>query len=165
MSIHSEADLDWVAEELNDPPRRRLEFRKPIELIEGLLLQRPLESADPYIERHGRTGGVSPTRPTIVAGMSEREPTAEKLHPKLEAIRSRAVERGRTVQMVHSTELVVEGERSPGFLAQSVTFLLGLVGMRRAIEAPETQQPYKLVYSMNSNGRVHKEQLWAPHRI
>lgn len=39
LSIHSAADLDWVAAELNDRPRKRLEFRKPIELIEGLLLQ------------------------------------------------------------------------------------------------------------------------------
>jgi IS30 family transposase len=39
LSIHSAADLDWVAQELNDRPRKRLEFRKPIELIEDLLLQ------------------------------------------------------------------------------------------------------------------------------
>jgi IS30 family transposase len=39
LSIHTAADLDWVAQELNDRPRKRLEFRKPIELIEGLLLQ------------------------------------------------------------------------------------------------------------------------------
>ncbi|MDZ4353675.1 MAG: IS30 family transposase, partial [Arthrobacter sp.] len=39
LSIHSATDLDWVAQELNDRPRKRLEFRKPIELIERLLLQ------------------------------------------------------------------------------------------------------------------------------
>ncbi|MEC5193435.1 hypothetical protein RCH17_003743, partial [Arthrobacter sp. MP_M7] len=39
LSIHSAEDLDWVAQELNDRPRKRLEFKKPIELIEGLLLQ------------------------------------------------------------------------------------------------------------------------------
>lgn len=39
LSIHSVEDLDWVAQELNDRPRKRLEFRKPIELFEGLLLQ------------------------------------------------------------------------------------------------------------------------------
>ncbi|MGZ9190231.1 MAG: IS30 family transposase, partial [Nitrospira sp.] len=39
LRIHSATDLDWVAQELNDRPRKRLEFRKPIELIEGLLLQ------------------------------------------------------------------------------------------------------------------------------
>lgn len=33
LSIHSAADLDWVAAELNDRPRKRLEFKKPIELI------------------------------------------------------------------------------------------------------------------------------------
>ncbi|WP_343317548.1 IS30 family transposase [Arthrobacter sp. TMP15] len=39
LSIHSAQDLDWVAAELNDRPRKRLEFKKPIELIEPLLLQ------------------------------------------------------------------------------------------------------------------------------
>ncbi|MET4097558.1 IS30 family transposase [Arthrobacter sp. UYCu712] len=39
LSIHSATDLDWVAQELNDRPRKRLEFRKPVELFEGLLLQ------------------------------------------------------------------------------------------------------------------------------
>ena len=39
LSIHSAEDLDWVAQELNDRPRKRLEFTKPIELIEKLLLQ------------------------------------------------------------------------------------------------------------------------------
>jgi IS30 family transposase len=39
LGIHSAADLDWVAQELNDRPRKRLKFRKPIELIEDLLLQ------------------------------------------------------------------------------------------------------------------------------
>jgi transposase InsO family protein len=39
LGIHSAADLDWVAQELNDRPRKRLAFRKPIELIEDLLLQ------------------------------------------------------------------------------------------------------------------------------
>ena len=29
LSVHSEADLDWVATELNDRPRKRLGFRKP----------------------------------------------------------------------------------------------------------------------------------------
>ena len=39
LSIHSAEDLDWVAQELNDRPRKRLAFTKPIELIEKLLLQ------------------------------------------------------------------------------------------------------------------------------
>jgi len=39
LSVHSEADLDWVAQELNDRPRKRLAFKKPIELIGDLLLQ------------------------------------------------------------------------------------------------------------------------------
>jgi IS30 family transposase len=38
LSVHSEADLDWVAAELNDRPRKRLGFRKPDELIGQLLL-------------------------------------------------------------------------------------------------------------------------------
>ncbi|PWF81542.1 IS30 family transposase, partial [Kocuria rosea] len=33
------AELDAVAEELNDRPRKRLEFQKPIEVIGDLLLQ------------------------------------------------------------------------------------------------------------------------------
>ncbi len=39
LGIHSTEDLDWVAAELNDRPRKRLQFKKPIELIEPLLLQ------------------------------------------------------------------------------------------------------------------------------
>jgi len=36
--VHSEGDLDWVAAELNDRPRKRLGFRKPDEQIGELLL-------------------------------------------------------------------------------------------------------------------------------
>ncbi len=39
LSVHSAADLDWVAHELNDRPRKRLAFRKPIELIGDLVLR------------------------------------------------------------------------------------------------------------------------------
>ena len=39
LAIHSAADLDWVAAELNDRPRKRLAFEKPIEAIGKLLLQ------------------------------------------------------------------------------------------------------------------------------
>lgn len=39
LSVHSAEDLDWVAAELNDRPRKRLDFQKPIELIGPLLLQ------------------------------------------------------------------------------------------------------------------------------
>ena len=39
LSVHSEADLDAVAAELNDRPRKRLQFRKPIEEIGPLLLR------------------------------------------------------------------------------------------------------------------------------
>jgi len=38
LSVHSEGDLDWVAAELNDRPRKRLGFRKPDEQIGELLL-------------------------------------------------------------------------------------------------------------------------------
>ena len=31
LSLHSDTDLDWVSTELNDRPRKRLGFRKPIE--------------------------------------------------------------------------------------------------------------------------------------
>jgi len=36
LSVHSGADLDWVAAELNDRPRKRLGFRKPVEEISDL---------------------------------------------------------------------------------------------------------------------------------
>ena len=39
LSVHSAADLDWVAQQLNDRPRKRLAFKKPIELIGDLLLR------------------------------------------------------------------------------------------------------------------------------
>ena len=38
LSVHSAADLDWVAAELNDRPRKRFGYRKPDELIGHLLL-------------------------------------------------------------------------------------------------------------------------------
>jgi len=37
LGVHSAEDLDWVAQELNDRPRKRLAFNKPIELIGALL--------------------------------------------------------------------------------------------------------------------------------
>ncbi len=39
LSVHSAVDLDWVATELNDRPRKRLGFMKPIEEIGPLLLR------------------------------------------------------------------------------------------------------------------------------
>lgn len=39
LSVHSSEDLDWAAQELNDRPRKRLAFKKPIELIGDLLLR------------------------------------------------------------------------------------------------------------------------------
>jgi transposase InsO family protein len=39
LSVHTAEDLDWVAQELNDRPRKRLAFKKPIELIGDLLLR------------------------------------------------------------------------------------------------------------------------------
>jgi len=39
LTVHSEIDLDWVATELNDRPRKRLGFAKPIEEIGPLLLR------------------------------------------------------------------------------------------------------------------------------
>ena len=39
LSVHSPIDLDWVATELNDRPRKRLGFSKPIEEIGPLLLR------------------------------------------------------------------------------------------------------------------------------
>ena len=39
LSVHGSEDLDWVAAELNDRPRKRLGFSKPIEQIGALLEQ------------------------------------------------------------------------------------------------------------------------------
>ena len=39
LSVHSSEDLDWVAQELNDRPRKRLGFKKPIEQMGDLLLR------------------------------------------------------------------------------------------------------------------------------
>jgi IS30 family transposase len=39
LSVHSQMDLEWVATELNDRPRKRLRFAKPIEEIGPLLLR------------------------------------------------------------------------------------------------------------------------------
>ena len=39
LSVHTEAHLDAVADELNDRPRKRLQFKKPIELVGPLLLR------------------------------------------------------------------------------------------------------------------------------
>jgi IS30 family transposase len=39
LSVHSAEHLDWVADELNDRPRKRLGFYKPIERIGDLLLR------------------------------------------------------------------------------------------------------------------------------
>jgi len=39
LSVHTQSDLDWVAAELNDRPRKRLAFAKPIEEIGPLLLR------------------------------------------------------------------------------------------------------------------------------
>jgi transposase, IS30 family len=39
LTVHSELDLDQVADELNDRPRKRLGFYKPTEPLAELLLQ------------------------------------------------------------------------------------------------------------------------------
>ena len=39
LAVHPEAELDRVAAELNDRPRKRLGFAKPIEEIGPLLLR------------------------------------------------------------------------------------------------------------------------------
>ncbi len=39
LTAHSAADLDWVADELNDRPRKRLGFKKPFELIGDVVLR------------------------------------------------------------------------------------------------------------------------------
>ena len=62
------------------------------------------------------------------------------------------------------TELVTEGAVGAGFLSQAITFMTGLVGLRGALEAPESQSPSKYVYAVGPDGRVRKERLRAPYR-
>ena len=39
LSMHSKEDLAWVQDQFNDRPRKRLEYAKPSELINDLLLR------------------------------------------------------------------------------------------------------------------------------
>ena len=39
LSVHSAADLAWVEQELNDRPRKRLDYLRPSEVIGDLLLR------------------------------------------------------------------------------------------------------------------------------
>lgn len=39
LSVHTKEDLAWVQDQFNDRPRKRLDYAKPSELINGLLLQ------------------------------------------------------------------------------------------------------------------------------
>ena len=39
LSVYSQEDLDYVAWEMNDRPRKRLDYLKPNEMIEPLLLR------------------------------------------------------------------------------------------------------------------------------
>jgi IS30 family transposase len=39
LSVYSQEDLDYVAWKMNDRPRKRLDYLKPNEMIEPLLLR------------------------------------------------------------------------------------------------------------------------------
>ena len=39
LSVHSEEDLAWVEHEFNDRPRKRLDYARPSEVINDLLLR------------------------------------------------------------------------------------------------------------------------------
>ena len=39
LSVHSREDLDWVTQQFNDRPRKRLGYARPSELINELLLR------------------------------------------------------------------------------------------------------------------------------
>ncbi|EID79827.1 transposase, partial [Rhodococcus opacus RKJ300 = JCM 13270] len=56
LSVHSKADLEWVSRQLNERPRKRLEFRTPIEEMERLLLSMTARI------RRSATGNRSPQR-------------------------------------------------------------------------------------------------------
>ena len=57
LSVHSEAELDQVAAELNDRPRKRYDYAKPNELISHLLARRPLVAPAGNMRRRARAGG------------------------------------------------------------------------------------------------------------
>lgn len=62
LSTVTEAQLDAVADELNDRPRKRLAFANPTEQLAELLLQEPPESAEPtWRHRQSFQGGGRPT--------------------------------------------------------------------------------------------------------
>lgn len=46
--MHTEAHLDAVADELNDRPRKRLQFEKPIDKIGPQLLRDRQKAAEPH---------------------------------------------------------------------------------------------------------------------
>jgi len=86
LSVHSAEDLDWVAQELNDRPRKRLAFNKPIELIGDLLLRSPGELADPLTGRgparnSGRGGRCRRGRTAITAAVPAPPPFSDRWRP------------------------------------------------------------------------------------
>ena len=59
LSIHSLEDLAWVEQELNDRPRKRLNYARPSEVIADLLLRCPPELVVHHLGN--RTPGPGPT--------------------------------------------------------------------------------------------------------
>ena len=63
LSVHTAADLNAVADELNDRPRKRLGFRKPIEQIGPLMLRYRLDP--PNVQRDGDDPAAGVSRPDL----------------------------------------------------------------------------------------------------
>jgi hypothetical protein len=87
LSVHSPVDLDWVATELNDRPRKRLGFAKPIEEIGLLLLRSPREPRQPsanngsWRARHVWRGAGAGTVPRAVGLVTTRAARHSLLSP------------------------------------------------------------------------------------
>jgi hypothetical protein len=90
--------------------------------------------------------------------------TLAELHPKLEPIRAKASARNWSFEVLDPTKLTVQDAGGPGFLSQAVTLVLGMLGLRRALEPARGNGVQKYLYSVRSNGHVDKERLWAPYR-
>jgi hypothetical protein len=58
LSVHAVAELDAVVAELNDRPRKRLAFSKPIEELGPLLLRSPREPKVPLAVIAGQERGA-----------------------------------------------------------------------------------------------------------
>jgi hypothetical protein len=96
--------------------------------------------------------------------MNDDSGTAAELHPKLEPIREEASAKNWSFEIVDPTKLIVQDVSGPGLLSHALILILGMVGLRRALEPAGGNGVHRYVYSVRPNGHVDKKRLWAPHR-